>query len=395
MADPAIKSGNHEEKAYRQLQQHLDQQPVGFPKTDSGIELKVLQHIFTTEQASIATCLTHKAQGIDQIYDRARDRVASKEELEDILAEMVCRGGIETGKKNGKPWYRNAPLVVGMYEYQIERLSPEFIRDFAEYTATRKFGISYLSTKLPQIRTIPVNKSIQIKSETLDFNCVKDILDHAEPPFAICECICRKKQGLLGNSCKMTQRLETCMAAGHLAETALQIGMGREISLEEAHEILELNQKDGLVVQPSNSQKIDFICSCCGCCCGILKIHKKLPKPLDFWSANFLARIDGQQCTACGICSKKCQVDAVTLKGDLEIYSIDPLRCIGCGICVAACPMEAISLERKADEHHLPHTREELFDIIESSKKGKFGRALLTGKLVKDALLTGRLDILK
>ena len=60
-----------------------------------------------------------------------------------------------------------------------------------------------------------------------------------------------------------------------------------------------------------------------------------------------------------------------------------------------ACPVEAISLERKADEHHLPHPREELFDIIESSKKGKVGRALLTGKLVKDALLTGRLDILK
>ena len=36
---------------YRNLQKHLNRQPVGYPKTISGVELKVLKHIFTEEEA--------------------------------------------------------------------------------------------------------------------------------------------------------------------------------------------------------------------------------------------------------------------------------------------------------------------------------------------------------
>jgi len=78
--------------------------------------------------------------------------------------------------------------------------------------------------------------------------------------------------------------------------------MGRAIDLSEAILILKENQAQGLVLQPSNTQDIDFICSCCGCCCGLLGIHKKLPMPLDFWVTNFYARIDTDLCTGC----KKC-----------------------------------------------------------------------------------------
>jgi len=48
------------ENAYIALQRHLDRQPVGFPATKSGSEIKILKRIFTPQEAEIATCLTYK-----------------------------------------------------------------------------------------------------------------------------------------------------------------------------------------------------------------------------------------------------------------------------------------------------------------------------------------------
>ena len=77
--------------------------------------------------------------------------------------------------------------------------------------------------------------------------------------------------------------------------------------------IIEQNQKQGLVLQPSNTEKADFICSCCGCCCGMLDVHKNIPKPLDFWASNFQAVVDTNTCEGCGTCEEWCQVGAVSV----------------------------------------------------------------------------------
>jgi hypothetical protein len=56
--------------------------------------------------------------------------VGSPEELKKILDRIQKKGGIESKIKNGKKHYCSAPLVVGMYEFQNERLTPQFIKDF-------------------------------------------------------------------------------------------------------------------------------------------------------------------------------------------------------------------------------------------------------------------------
>ena len=77
-----------------------------------------------------------------------------------MLAGIQKKGGVESRNRNEIRHYCIPPLVVGIYEFQLGRLTPEFIKDFDEYTSDRKFGIEILSTKLPQMRTIPVGKSI-------------------------------------------------------------------------------------------------------------------------------------------------------------------------------------------------------------------------------------------
>jgi ferredoxin len=383
------------EQAYVKLQRHLDSQAVGFPATRSGSEIRILKHIFTSLEAEIATCLTHKFEAIETIHERARHLVGSSEELAKLLDRIEKKGGIELKIKNGKKAYCNAPLVVGMYESQLGKLTPEFIQDFDEYTTDRKFGIEFLSTKLPQMRTIPIAKSIQPQHRVSTFDEVAVLLHKAEAPFAIFECICRQKNTLLGKPCQVTDRKETCLAVGSLAQATLRSGIGREIALDESMSILENNQKQGLVLQPSNTEKAEFICSCCGCCCGMLGMHKNLPKPVDFWASNFYAAVDTAKCNGCGICEKRCQVGAVRVPENKQQTRIDLNRCIGCGVCIPTCPAKALSLQKKHAEVIPPATREDLYDIIMSHKKGTLGKLKVTGKLVVDAILTGQTHLLK
>jgi len=383
------------DKAYVNLQKHLDSQAVGFPATKSGVEINLLKHIFTPKEAEIASFVNYRHEPLHAIYSRVEHLVESPEALAAHLDRIQKKGGLEFRIKKGERHYGTAPLVVGMYEFQLERLTPEFIKDFKEYTSDRHFGIEFLSTELPQMRTIPVAESILPQHDVSTFDEVTNLLEQAKGPFVIIECICRKKKKLEGGTCHVTDRKETCLAIHGMAEMLRASDVGRTISREEALSIVRQNQTDGLVLQPSNTQEAEFICSCCGCCCGMLSIHKKLPKPLDFWSSNFQASVDAEVCIRCGSCEESCQVGAVSVSEQDQCAIVNLDRCLGCGVCIVDCPTEAISLLKKNIEVIPPQTREELYDIIMDNKKGKFGKTLLTGKFLIDAVRTGQTHLLK
>lgn len=383
------------ENVYVHLQRHIDRQAIGFPATKSGTELKILKHIFSPKEAEIAACLSYQFEPIEKLFQKAGHLVESPEELAEVLYGVEKKGGIELKIKDGKKYYCNAPLVVGMYEFQLERLTPEFIIDFDEYTSDKKFGIEFISTKLPQMRTIPIAKSIQPHHKTSTFDEVTMLLQQADAPFAIFECICRKKKALGGNPCKVTSRRATCLGTGSMAQAVLRNDVGREITLDESLWVLDENQKQGLVLQPSNTEKAEFICSCCGCCCGMLSMHKHLPKPLEFWASNYYAIVDTDACNGCGNCAKRCHVGAANVSEDMQKASVDLNRCIGCGVCIPTCPQQAISLQKKPNEVRPPQTREDLYEIIMSHKKGRFGKLKIAGKFVIDAIRTGQAHLLR
>ncbi len=384
-----------ENQVYVKLQKHLNKQAVGFPATRSGAEIKLLKHIFTPDEAEIACCLSHKFEPLETIFSRTGHRVDSPAKMGQGLDAIQKKGGIESKIKNGQMHYCNAPLVVGMYEYQISRLTPEFVKDFNDYTLNRKFGIEFLGTKLPQMRTIPVAKSIQPQHNVSTFDEVLTLLQQAEEPFAIHECICRKKKSIEGCTCKVTERKETCLSIGPMARMALTAGAGREVTREEALAIIEENQKQGLVLQPSNTQKAAFICSCCGCCCGMLGILQDLPKPLDFWVANFYADVDSDTCQGCGACVKRCQVGAVSVAAKKQPAVVNRDRCVGCGVCVPTCPTKSIKLFKKPAEVKPPQTREDLHDIMTAGRKGHLEKLKLAGKLIVDSVRTGHMNLFK
>ena len=378
-----------EKKIYRALQEHLDRQAVGFPRTRSGSELDILRHVFTCEEAKIAGCLSFHMATADEIFKRAAHLVSSTQDLESMLCRMVKKGGIELSVKEGVRRYANAPLVVGIYEMQLNRLTPGFLHAFNTYTREMKFGLSLLSVTPPQMRTIPIGETLFSSFTIEQFDDVKALVREAKFPIVLLPCICRRKKAVEGKPCKVTGRKETCLAAGDLARTALEIGIGREVEREDAFAVLAENQREGLVFQPSNTQQAEFICSCCGCCCGMLEIQRHLPRPLDFWASNYFATVNASACNACGICEQRCQVGAIVV-GRTGVAVVDPGRCIGCGQCVSVCPAKALGLVEKERPETPPATREELYDLIMANKKGHGGKLKLSGKLLLDVLRSAK-----
>ena len=61
---------NKSDKIYIKLQKHLDNQPVGFPATQSKSEIKILKHIFTPQEAEIATYLSYIPEPLETIFGK-------------------------------------------------------------------------------------------------------------------------------------------------------------------------------------------------------------------------------------------------------------------------------------------------------------------------------------
>jgi len=390
-----------EDLPYRKLQQHLDRQPVGFPPSTDGADIRLLKHVFSPEEAAIATCLSHEPQPVEVIFDRARHMVPSMGALKEHLTAMVKKGGIECHPKNNRIVYANLPLVVGIYELQVNRLTPEFIRDFKAYTSKKSFGISFLGTSRSQMRTIPINKSIVPDLPVAEYNHILHLLEKADPPFVVLPCICRKKKTLQGAPCKQTKREETCMAMGSIAQTLIKMEVGRQITKTEVMKIISRNQEEGLVLQPSNTRKIDFLCSCCSCCCSMLSLQKKLPLPLDFWETGFRAELSTESCVACGQCADKCPVQALSFPEPANEQKkkarpfIDPDRCIGCGQCIAACRPGALSLVPRPGQAPPPTNRDELNAELLAHKNQPLARTRVVGKLAKGVIVKRDLRLLK
>jgi len=361
---------------YRELQKHLDKMPVGYPATESGIEIKILKHLFTLEQAKIALKLKFMAHPLKKIFRRLKKRGYSLEELEDKLDEMYFNGlinrGIAKGGENDTKYYGSAPIVVGFFEYQLNRLTPEFFKDAHQYLHDTFFKEEYRKSGVPQLRVIPLNQSVDYDQPVAQYDDLKALIDNIGEPIAIMECICRKGADLIGEPCSKTKLLESCLTFRTAAKMSIEKGLAREISKEEALKFLEKAEADGLVLQPGNSQRPMNICACCGCCCGVLTNHSELPEFAHLFATNYRAEVDTELCVACGICEDRCNVDAVHVEDDVAV--VDKDRCIGCGVCVPTCTSEAMSLIKKEEEILPPRNTLATFTTI-MNKKAELARA--------------------
>ncbi len=198
-------------------------------------------------------------------------------------------------------------------------------------------------------RVIPINAPIDGEHQVFRYEDVRSMIDKAKS-FQVMECICRKERAIQGSPCK--HPIETCLSFSIHEDAYDKHAKGRVISKDQALEVLDLAEKEGLVHTSYNVQSGHmYVCNCCSCCCGIMLSMKHLKTPYILAKSNYVAEIDQDTCAACGFCAEeRCPVDAV--KDNDGAYTVDPTRCIGCGACTTGCPTEAISLIKKPDSMH-------------------------------------------
>jgi NAD-dependent dihydropyrimidine dehydrogenase PreA subunit len=367
-----------ESDAYRKLQEHLDEMPLGYPATKSGVEINLLKTIFTPHEAIAATHLDYKHKTIDQIFESARGDIGTKEELASILDAIVAKGGISRRQREGQKQYAVVPLVLwGMYEQQLKRLSPEFLMHFGEYMQT-EFSFELATATIPMMRVIPVEESIEVEHAVATYDELRCLIEQAGDRITVQECFCKKVNDLQGKNCQTTDRRDMCMSMGDLADLYSEEGWGRRITQEEALEIARQNEEEGLVLMPGNAVNAAFMCACCRDCCSMLTMMKFAPRPADVVASNYFAQVNADLCKGHGICVARCPMDAVTI--DDMVASVDLAKCIGCGLCIPTCPDNAMLLVKKDEETVPPQTEEDRFDAMMEHKSS------LTGK-VRDAAL--------
>jgi electron transport complex protein RnfB len=369
-----------ENNIYRLLQRHLDKQAIGFPSTWSGADIRLLKRLFTPDEAKLALHLTYKPSPTEQIIEHAASEFPAARTVI-LLDSMFTKGAIGWKEKDGVSQWFVLPLVIGMYECQDGDPSPEFLADARAYMKTLRFGTSFLAVKPSQMRTIPINKSIPVEHCVATYDQVRTIVENSPGPFVVLPCICRRTKAMKNKPCEKTSREETCLAFGDMAKMVLRRKHCREVTRDEVLAILRRNEDDGLVLQPANTRQPEFICSCCGCCCGMLSYQKFLPHPADFWSSNYYAEVSTEACAHCGTCVSRCQVNAVALTGPSGEAQVDLSRCIGCGLCVPTCPSEAIRLIQKDTATVPPKDEEALCDEIMANKKGAAEKLLMVLKV--------------
>ncbi len=363
---------------FRQLQQHLDDSPEGFPAAQSGADIRILKRLFSPEEAQVAIHLSAlKPLAVKVIQGRLqKSRLDfSLSELKQILATMVRKGTILVVREGYKEvHYQNAGVSAGgIYDFQVNRLSPELIKDFDEYhmesfAKPTKPG----ARRLLPLRTIPVEKSIPLPSKHFisSYEDVRQLILDAPGPIAVANCICRQTRDIKGQKCLYTALQETCLQIGaDHARQYVEMGIARFITKEEAFEILEKAQKDGLILQPENSRQPEAICCCCGDCCALLSAVSRYPSPAQMYSTNYFVEVDIATCKLCGDCIQRCQLKARLITGGRPSVDLD--RCIGCGNCVVSCAAGATRLVPREQKEVPPKNKNEMYMQMLSAKKGQ------------------------
>ena len=334
--------------SYQRLAAALDALPNGFPRTPGRKEIRILQKIFSPEEALLASRLTGRMEPPEAIAERVGMPVG---EVTARLKALAKRGMVWLDlDRAARSWsFRLAPFVVGIYEASLEMMDHELAHLVEDYMA--EGGAEGIMRPEPALhRVVPARRALATEW-VLPYEDVLQILDRSRG-FSVRECICRVQQDQIGER-RCDFPTHTCLTFS---------GMGRppgpkDISKAEALALLDECEEIGLVHTVSNVVRdVYYVCNCCGCCCGILRGITERGIESSVARATYMAGIDPERCSGCGVCVKRCQVGAVAeVDGTAKV---DARRCIGCGLCVTGCATGAAYLQRRSDweEIHPPET---------------------------------------
>ena len=300
---------------------------IGLKATADDPEYWGLASVMTDEMVEVALKMgVRKPKTTEQLMKLTK---MEREPLEKLLAEMAWLGIVEYNWENldgknpnhEKRWI--LPLFVpgsaeflNMRKSQIDQ-NPEVAAFFERMTF---LPLEKITPMVPPggsgigMHVIPVEKAIESENEAIGLEKISYWLEKYEGKYAKSMCSCRASRQKLGEGCGDDPE-NWCIAVGDMADYVVETQRGEYITKEEALDIFRRAEENGFVHQITNidgEQKIFAICNCNVNICNALRTSQLFNTPNMSRSA-YVAKVESENCVACGRCVEGCPAGAVKL----------------------------------------------------------------------------------
>lgn len=293
-------------------------------------EYYVLEPIVTDNMADVAMFLKFREpQSAEEIAAQCGKSI---EETSKLLWDLAMAGVAIVNNKDGVDKYWHDVWVPGHMEMIVNnkenvRKYPQLAKAFDAYGKRRgpkTAGNFPVGTGV--MRVIPIQKALDAGTRHASYEEVAKYLNEATI-FSVSDCSCRTAREIMGEGCGHLKE-DMCIQLGHAAEYYIRTGRGRQITREEAFEIIKRAEENGLMHSIPNLDgpgHTHAICNCCGCSCFAMRIANMYRNP-DMVRSNFVAQVDAEKCVACGACVENCPSNAAKLGQKICAEAIQTMK---------------------------------------------------------------------
>ena len=270
-------------------------------------------------------------------WNHKKHYTETDEEFDQLLDKLSYFGMLEYDY--GDKYTKDGPIPGTTYERKDrEYWVPLFVPGSAEYTNMNEklmdrhpelamffermtfLPLEHVTAMVPPggagigMHVIPVEKAISMENQSIDIEHISYWLKKYEGHIGASICSCRYGRKKLDEGCADDYH-DWCIAVGDMADYCRETGRGRDITYEEAMEILKRAEDNGYVHQVTNIDgegKIFAICNCNVKICNALRTSQLFNTPNMSRSA-YVAEVEPAKCVACGRCVEYCPAGAVKL----------------------------------------------------------------------------------
>jgi H+/Na+-translocating ferredoxin:NAD+ oxidoreductase subunit B len=343
------------EDIYRRLAKHLGSLIMGYPFHDALIDL--LKEMFSPAEAEVALAIPAELKPLEVVpadvivpgtglpESAVMEALSSLSERNMIYSAMCADGSMGYAHLQVGYGMPQTFFWEGKQDERARKMAKLVLKYFTVPTTREVYG----GAPTKSFKYSPADLTVDIPMQGVLPHELMGPIVGASTKIAVAHCSCRISARVLGRT-DCEHSLEVCIKYDELAEFVITKGLAREISKDEALQILKNAEKEGLVHMVDNARSgIKHTCNCCGHYCWNVGIIRRRKIPRDVLMAVYFTReTETEECTGCGNCAEICPVRAVGMVDDRP--RVDQEWCIGCGVCAVDCPSGAISITRRLDD---------------------------------------------